>query len=54
MTVKELIATLSRLPQNAQVLREDGDYKDSTSNLREIDYQEKATWGRSANTVVLR
>lgn len=54
MVIRELIAALSRLPQDAQVLREDGDYKDSTSNLREVDYQKEATWGRPANTVVLR
>lgn len=54
MKVKELIEKLSKLPQDADVLFQDGDYQDSSSYVIEIDYQEKASWGRSANTVLFR
>lgn len=53
MTVKELIEKLKDLPENAKVLYLDGEYKDSTSEVKVLNYTDKSSFGREGNTVIL-
>lgn len=54
MTVAQLIDELQKLPPGASVHREDNEYNGATAVITAVDYTESASWGRQANTVVLR
>lgn len=54
MTVEELIKKLKDMPANAVVLREFDEYRDGTTKVRSVSHQEKSTFGREGNTVLIK
>lgn len=53
MTVAELIEKLKKFPADAKVFYKDGDYQDAISPVALLEHNEKAMFGRSANSVVI-
>lgn len=54
MTVEQLISILSTYPANAQVIFNDGDYKDSWSHISRVEYHKEILWfGYPPNVVIL-
>ena len=47
MKVHELINQLRKLPQEANVLYEGGEYKDDYRDVRQIKYEDNLGWGKS-------
>lgn len=54
MTVADLIARLSKLPPDAEVLREDSEYNGATVRITRVIHHKTASWGTIPNTVELR
>lgn len=47
MKVRELIEQLRKLPQEADVLYEGGEYKDDYRDVCQVKYKDKLGWGKS-------
>lgn len=54
MTVSELIKKLEKLPKDAEVLREFDEYRNGTTKVRSVSYQENSIFGRQGNTVLIQ
>jgi hypothetical protein len=54
MTVAELIELLQALPETAQVLREDSEYRGAAQPVRQVEYYAETTLANGGDTVVIR
>lgn len=54
MTVKELKELLDKLPDDARVYREGGEYNGDYRGVSTVDYSRELRFGRSNNSVLIR